>query len=903
MTTPPRIYWKNADRLVRAETQKEIDRWFWKYKVSFNDPTRFATVLHRLNERVRALEDLDTRPKYNVRLSYTDLTTMRGSKALTEILREIAELRSHRHRMDALSILHEVYRRTAGEKPRSIMPTPLNPGSIPTPRDPDELKRPLDEYEMARRRPVTAEEIASTMPEWDMDDTLPGPWIREKTNQLPPPDRGMRNRELQETLSTQFSNDPNARASIVTFLSTGALNPGRVQRTYLDNPAEILRDMPHQDRVPIISGPILPGEGGETPEEIISGQYDITNNEEYWPTLDILDLRRGSEDSCGYLEESDYIYQLVALVRRVLSQPEVARNYVWICRAHPSRYQNDTEDRFEDEGPPTAEEVACIMALLRMTFPEIVISPTRYTPLDDMDTSMSDSEDTFENDKSSRLESNSTNLRELDGSSYNTNDYPDDDSDEDYLPTPPRETNRRSGRRARRGIRRKGGIEPGPGPEGPETLREYAHHNRFTNPTQVKLNGVLFDMVENMYYERRPIGHIFYLIFVVLSHELAHYLNTCIWIREQERLQLDLTNNGNNDTWYNLIDTPRGMRWLVSNATAELTESENYSRWAFRVGEMGEVIEWSLYNYIMESEMSNTDLSKNETLYITCWGSYPFISERFPELMQLEFSAFAGTQLFRTLPPIRMESYDAIQSFISRMAAAERLFNTASSDTDMQSQPTYSMQELLQRDYSVDIEMSDPDALFTGYDLGGPLKRKRYRRATQSIRWQQWKAQFDPTPELILFPIRKSNIVYGQRPPLIPPGGLPGRKIRPFLLGYSIAISTLSAILIHEYPHPGIWGILSYAPSEVCVLFIGCCILPTRIFFKPLADRKIYTAAVLSFLFLTFGGPGLIIWGTEGLELWTWMEDYEYGVEIVRSIILILCILISSAAANFILKT
>lgn len=344
------------------------------------------------------------------------------------------------------------------------------------------------------------------------------------------------------------------------------------------------------------------------------------------------------------------------------------------------------------------------------------------------------------------------------------------------------------------------------------------------------------------------------------------------------------------------------MRWLVSNATAELTESENYSRWAFRVGEMGEVIEWSLYNYIMESEMSRTDLSKNEALYITCWGSYPFISARFPELSQLEFTAFAGTQLFRTLPPIRMVSYDAIQTFISQMAAAEELFNTASPGTDIQSQLTYSMQELLQRDNSVDIEMSDPDALFTGYDLGGALKRKRYRRATQAIRWQQWEAQFEPTPKLTLFPVIKSNIVYGNRPPLIPPGGLPGRMIRPSLLGYPIVIGTLSAILIYDYPHPGIWGILSYAPPVVCVLFIGSCILPTRTFTKPLVDRRIYTAAVLSFLFLSFGGPGFIIWSTEGLELWTWLEDYEYGVEIVRLIILVLCILISSAAANFILK-
>lgn len=187
-----------------------------------------------------------------------------------------------------------------------------------------------------------------------------------------------------------------------------------------------------------------------------------------------------------------------------------------------------------------------------MTFPEIVISPTKHTLRDDIDTSMSDSEDTFENDESSRLESNSsTNVRESDDSSYNPNDYPDDDEDEDYLPTPPRETNRRSGKRARRGIRRKGGIEPGL--EGPETMHEYAHHNRFTNPTQVKLNGVLFDMIENMYYDRRPIGHIFYLVFVVLSHELAHYLNTCvssriitqcwfilIWLANKARCGIDM---------------------------------------------------------------------------------------------------------------------------------------------------------------------------------------------------------------------------------------------------------------------------------------------------------------------------------------------------------------------------
>lgn len=319
-------YPENARRLVRD--QVELDTWFGLYHVSFQDPTRFATVLvdifHRATHAAAEIQG-ETRAEILVRSGYN---------TILRILREIEGLPDHRHRQDAGNILVEVNRRENGGAPLPLLSRPLNPP--PPPRSQAKI-----DADGTLRTPFDDSDVDSRMPPYGPDDGLPIPWIRLRENNLPPPVQNEINLQVANQLSSTFAQTEDARQSIENILLAGTSCRGLDPLMYLDNPAELVLEMPRH--LQFLDDPI-----GRVDDALLERAQ--------WPKLDIFDLRRGSAAKYGPLQESDYIYQFFTLVREILCQPEVARKYVIVLRGYPNRYQNDTPEEFVDEPAPSVDE-------------------------------------------------------------------------------------------------------------------------------------------------------------------------------------------------------------------------------------------------------------------------------------------------------------------------------------------------------------------------------------------------------------------------------------------------------------------------------------------------------------------------------------------------------------------
>lgn len=311
-------------KLVR--NQIELDTWFRTYNLTFQDPTRFATTLIEIFNRTMELQMQGQ--------SAEQMLTQSGYYTIIRILREIEILPDHRHREDAANIIVEIDRRRNGEPPLRLISRPLN--APPPPRSQAQmdidgtLRDPLEDFEMDLR-----------VPPYGPDSGLPVPWIRPRENNLPPPEQTEINLQVAYRLSGSFTQTREARDSIEGILLAGTNGRGLDPPTYLDNPAELVLQMPENLR--FLDDPI--------------GMVDDTLYEQtQWPKLDIFDLRRGSAANYGPLQESDYIYQFFLLAREILCLPEIARKYVIVLRAYPTRYQNDTPEELVDEPAPTVEE-------------------------------------------------------------------------------------------------------------------------------------------------------------------------------------------------------------------------------------------------------------------------------------------------------------------------------------------------------------------------------------------------------------------------------------------------------------------------------------------------------------------------------------------------------------------
>lgn len=312
-------------RLVRNQT--ELDAWFRTYNLTFQDPTRFVTVLTEISARTVELQR-QGQPMERA-------TARSGYDAILRILREIETLPDHRHREDAANILVEVRRRRDGEPPLRLVSRPLN--APPPPRS-----QAVMDMDGTPRTPFNEDnDMDLRVPPYGPDSGLPVPWIRPRENNLPPPEQSEIDLQVAYQLSEFFSQSRSVRDSIEGILLAGTNSRGLDPPTYLDNPAELVLEMPENLR--FLDDPI-----GEVDEAL----YDRTQ----WPKLDIFDLRRGSAAKYGPLQEADYIYQLFLLVREILCQPEIARKYVIVLRAYPTRYQNDTPEELVDEPVPTVEE-------------------------------------------------------------------------------------------------------------------------------------------------------------------------------------------------------------------------------------------------------------------------------------------------------------------------------------------------------------------------------------------------------------------------------------------------------------------------------------------------------------------------------------------------------------------
>lgn len=311
-------------RIVR--NQAELDIWFRTYNLTFQDPTRFATTLSELFDGIMELERQGQ--------SANQLFTQSGYNTILRILQEIEILPDHRHREDAANIIVEIGRRRNGEPPLRLISRPLN--APPPPRSQAQM-----DMDGTLRMPLEDSEMDLRVPPYGPDSGLPVPWIRLRENNLPPPEQSEINLQVAYQLSQSFTLTSNARDSIENILLAGTNGRGLDPPTYLDNPAELVLEMPENLR--FLDDPI-----GVVDDAL----YDQTQ----WPKLDIFDLRRGSAANYGPLQESDYIYQFFLLVREILCLPEIARKYVIILRAYPTRYQNDTPEEFVDEPAPTVEE-------------------------------------------------------------------------------------------------------------------------------------------------------------------------------------------------------------------------------------------------------------------------------------------------------------------------------------------------------------------------------------------------------------------------------------------------------------------------------------------------------------------------------------------------------------------
>ncbi|KAL7273708.1 hypothetical protein RUND412_003415 [Rhizina undulata] len=132
---------------------------------------------------------------------------------------------------------------------------------------------------------------------------------------------------------------------------------------------------------------------------------------------------------------------------------------------------------------------------------------------------------------------------------------------------------------------------------------------------RLKLNGKLFDAIENCARDGTIMGHYFLMLLHTVAHELAHFIATMIHtpnktsvidVREREYL------------------TPRGIRWSVRpHDCDEDPRPRFYDVRRARNGEFGEFVEWIMFNAFITTTM---DANPKNKFDVESWG-HKFNSE------------------------------------------------------------------------------------------------------------------------------------------------------------------------------------------------------------------------------------------------------------------------------------
>lgn len=227
------------------------------------------------------------------------------------------------------------------------------------------------------------------------------------------------------------------------------------------------------------------------------------------------------------------------------------------------------------------------------------------------------------------------------------------------------------------------------------------------------------------------------------------------------------------------------MRWYQQIETYEYLQSEDYNRLWYRMGEMGEIIEWLLCNYFSDVDITGNAASTGRNIKVTCWGSYAGQNRINPSQSQIVIRSQPGARLFRGLPPVRMQNAAELREFLS---------NETNWDRDRQN-----ISALLRAPPEMDIDMVDVDQAFTGYTIRPGTRGMKYRYAARSIRDQHvrkslWKKEYCGLFQSQKYNNKLKQLAPSPRHPRVLPDSL-----RPQIIQFLFLLVFLCFFLANEF--------------------------------------------------------------------------------------------------------
>lgn len=316
--------------------RNEINELFYVHGLSFADPNQFVALLVRMR--------LDSEA------GGTALAATSHDRII-EIVQEIERgAGQHRHWVDAGNILREYERRVQRLEDRRLMPDPqLVDYDYVAPKKLKIFKKGLEKIRNVDPMSDEEGEASQMMLPPMLDRYLPLPRVRfypqfENDRSWATGNPEFVNNETAVRWLDKFTASTGAKDAVLNILGARGndrgLDPPLIMR---DDPLEVVLRLPEQ--MPLIDG--------ATP---VTDQ--AKQNEANWPLVEVYDSRAagGSRVLSKRLLQTNYIMRFVTVVRRMVTNPEVAKKYAVIFRAHPSRYQDNTTEELIDEGPPTTEE-------------------------------------------------------------------------------------------------------------------------------------------------------------------------------------------------------------------------------------------------------------------------------------------------------------------------------------------------------------------------------------------------------------------------------------------------------------------------------------------------------------------------------------------------------------------
>ena len=328
-------------------TQQEINNLFIHYNLSFSDPEKIATTIS----------------DYWLQLKHSDKGrdaqiefTLSGAHSLYSIMLQIANSPWHRHRVDAQNIVAECRHRIRETGPNNrLEPCPAvswytvegNSSSSWSRYSLSTGSGGVSGSELEGTREVAVDSpIGGITPGSSAIGNDPSPIARTRSKENLPPKLAPENEEIKEVimgLKDEEASDlvlESARESKAK--DPRHYNPRLHPKMYCDDPHEICLRLPEDCQFVVDPTP----------------QVDMSiPDRENWEPMAIYDLRSGCmEEDSGPLKKDSYIWQLFDMVRENLINPDVARAYAIVTRAHPLRYGDDSNDHIKDEPPPTVDE-------------------------------------------------------------------------------------------------------------------------------------------------------------------------------------------------------------------------------------------------------------------------------------------------------------------------------------------------------------------------------------------------------------------------------------------------------------------------------------------------------------------------------------------------------------------